>query len=183
LKIQTPFPANYEVEIPPELPSDGKNVIYFPPRESGHQHLYEAALKFSYPSQKPWYGVFGARSKRADGLTLASTLPDPDLCCVSVLGTGYILNVQRPGDWSVIRLYPVRQSVVVGYPEFLVLSCFTRITAYDRTGRKWTTERLCSDDLKIVGVKGTFIECVGWNASSGQDVSLRVDVSSGKLEP
>ena len=183
MKIQTPFPANYEVEIPPELPSDGKSTLYFPPRESGHQHLYEAALKFAYPSQKAWYGVFGARSKREDGPTLASTMPDPNSCLVSVLGTGYIFDVQHPKDWTLIQLYPVRQSVVVSDPELLVLSSFTRIAAYDRDGRKWTTEHLCSDDLKIVGVNGMWIECLGWDAPRGQHVSLRVDVSSGKLEP
>ena len=182
MKIQVLFPSNYEVDIPPELPSDGKNVLYFPPRESGRQHLYEAALQFACPAQKRWYGVFGARS-REDGLTLTSTLPDPDCCCVLVLGTGYIFNVQRPEDWTLIQLYPVRQSVVVSDPELLVLGSFTRIAAYDRVGRKWTTEHLCSDDLKIVGVKGMWIECLGWDAPRGQDVSLRVDVSSGKLEP
>jgi hypothetical protein len=182
VKIQVPFPANYEVEVPPELPSDGKSTLYFPPRESGHQHLYEAALRFASPSQKPWYGVFGARSKRGDGPTLASTMPDPNSCFVSVLGTGYILNVQRPTRWAVLQLEPVRQSLAISDPGLLVLGSFTQITAYDLDGRKWTTERLCSDELKIVGVNGGWIECLGWDAPSGRDVSLRVEVSSGKLE-
>ena len=182
MSIQTPFPANYEVEIPPELPGDGKDVLYFPPRESGHQHLYEAALKFVYSGHKPWYGVFGARSKREDGLTLASTLPDSDSCYVSVLGTGYILNVQRPADWTGLQLYPVRQSVIVSNPRLLILGSFTQITAYGREGQEWTTERLCSDQLKIVGINGGWIECSGWDAPTAREVSLRVDISSGKLQ-
>jgi hypothetical protein len=181
VKVQSPFPANYEVGIPPELPSDGRDVLYFPPRESGQQHLYEAALKFAYPGQKPWHGVFAARSKREEGLTMASTLPDPNSCCISVLGTGYVLNVQRPSDWTSLQLYPVRQSVAIGDSGLLVLSCFTRITAYGREGRRWTTERLCSDQLSIVGIKGRWIDCSGWDASSGQEVFFGVDISSGKL--
>jgi hypothetical protein len=183
VNVQIAFPANYEVGIPPELPSDGKDVLYFPPAESGQQHLYEAAVKFSHPDRRPWYGVFAARSKREEGLTLASTLPDPDSCFVSVFGTGYVVNVRRPGDWISIPLYPVRQNVVISDSGLLVLSCFTRVTAYGREGRRWTTERLCSDQLKIVGIKGRWIDCSGWDAASGQEVPLRLDISSGKLGP
>jgi hypothetical protein len=40
---------------------------------------------------------------------------------------------------------------------------------------------LCSDELKIGGVNGEWIECSGWDAASSQEVSLRVNIYSGKL--
>ena len=183
MRVQTPFEANYQVQIPPELPGDGKNVLYFPSRGSGAEHLYEAVLKFAYEGQKPWYGVFASRSRRGDGLTVVSTLLDPDCSCVSVEGTGYVLNVQHPPASTNIQIFPVKESLVVKDPELLVLSCFTRITAYGREGRKWTTDRLCSDQLHLMGSEGKWIKCVGWDASTSREVLRRVDSSSGQPEP
>lgn len=181
MEIEIAFSANYEIGIPSELPNDGRDVLYFPPAESGHGLVYEASVKFTSAGQKAWYGVFAARSKQEEGLTVASTLPDPDSCFVSVLGAGYMLNVQRPADWAAVPLYPVRQTLVISDPRLMVLSCFTRLIAYGREGRKWVTERLCSDQLKIRGISGGGIECSGWDAPTGQEISVRVDIATGRL--
>ena len=66
--------------------------------------------------------------------------------------------------------------------QFLLLNCFTRIVAYGVEGRRWRTEPLCSDQLKVVTVKGDVIECTGWDAPTGDEISLDIDLDSGRLK-
>jgi hypothetical protein len=97
MEIQTPFHANYEIDNPSELPSSGAGVLYFPPEDPTEGRIYEARLKFAYLDRRPWYGVFAAQFK--EGLRLATTMPNPDWCCISSAGTGYIVNVRAPEEW------------------------------------------------------------------------------------
>ena len=177
MEIQTPFRFNYQIEDPPELPSSGDGVLYFSPVRTGEGRLYEARLKFSYFSQQPWYGVFATQFK--EGLRLASTMPDPDWCCISSAGTGYVLNVARPQEWQSVPILPLLHVTVLSKPEFLLLNSFDRIVAYSEEGQRWSSESLCSDQLELVAVKGDTIECTGWDAPTGDEISLRVDLFSG----
>lgn len=178
MNIQFIFRANYQLEVPPELPNNAR-VLYFPPVESGKGNLYESLLKFDYPDQQPWYGVFAARSKRGGGLTTTTTLPDPDSCLISVLGTAYIVSVKNPNDWSLIDPYPLMQLQPVMEPELLVLGCFNKLFAYGKTGRRWESRNLCSDGLTILGVRNGKIECKGWDAPTGEEIYFAIDVDSG----
>ena len=52
-------------------------------------------------------GVFAARSKPGPGIDLVSSMPDPEICCVTTWGTGYLVNVRDPNLWRAIDTYPV----------------------------------------------------------------------------
>jgi hypothetical protein len=180
MRIDMPFRANYEIEVPQEFPSSGVGIVYFPPALPGQGGIYEVGLKFTYDRQKQWYGVFATRSKREGGLNLVSSMPHPDWCCVSSFGTGYVLNVGQPPKWHAIQLYPVLQERVVTEDGLLLLSSFTRMVAYGAGGQNWTTGTLCSDQLEIVSVSGGWIECTGWDAATDAKISFSLDVSSGQ---
>jgi hypothetical protein len=177
MEIQTPFRANYEMENPPELPSSGAGVLYFPPVRSDEGRIYEERLKLTYLGQRPWYGVFAAQFR--EGLRVASTMPNPDWCCISSAGTGYVLNVARPQEWQPVPILPLLRVTVVSKPQLLLLNSFDRIVAYSEEGQRWRSESLC-DELKVVAVKGDAIECTGWDAPTGEDIRLRIDLASGK---
>jgi hypothetical protein len=178
MEIRTPFRANYEIENPPELPSSGTGVLYFPPVHPDEGRIYEDRLKLTYLDQRPWYGVFAAQVK--EGLRLASTMPNPDWCCISSAGTGYLLNVARPEEWHPSPVSPILHATFVSEPPLLLLSSFARIVAYGVEGQRWRTEHLCSDELKVVAVKGDVIECTGLDAPTGGEISLGVDLISGR---
>jgi hypothetical protein len=180
MEIQTPFRANYEIENPLELPSSGVGVLYFPPAHPAEGRVYEERLRLTYLGQRPWYGVFAARSKRQLGLCLASTMPNPDWCCVASVGTGYLLNVARPEEWHPATVEPVLRVTVVSERQLLLLNSFDRIVAYGEEGQRWRTESLCSDQLQVVAVRRDVIECTGWDAPNGEGISLCVDLLSGK---
>ena len=178
MRIQTPFRANYEIESPPQLPSSGAGVVYFPPVHPGEGRIYEERLKFTHLGQPTWYGVFATQFR--EGLSLVSTLPNPEWCCVSSVGTGYLLNVGRPEEWHAVPVSPVLHVTIVNEPQLLLLNCFTRIVAYGNEGKRWMTDSLCSDELKVVAVKGDMVECTGWDAATGDEILLRLDLASGK---
>ncbi len=183
MTIDTQFRGNYQVEAATELPSSGAGVRHFHAVKSWQSQLYEAALKFSYTGQPTWWGVFSARSKNEKGLSLACTAPHPDFCVVSCLGTGYVVNVAQPEEWHLLEVEPVLQVEAVVELQLLIANDFTRIVAYGPDGLKWRTGSLCSDQLKIVGVNGRFIECTGWDAATNDEIVLSVDTLSGKLKP
>jgi hypothetical protein len=182
MKIDTPLHANYEVELSEELPASGLNVRYFPPIDAARGQIYESSLKFSYGNLGGWWGVFAASSKRSTGLSIASTMPDPDRCIVASYGTGYVVNVKTPEDWQVVKVDPVLQLIVVSDDNLILLSDFTSIVAYGREGLKWQSGSLCSDQLEVKGPNGKFVACTGWDAAKNSEVSFSVDMLTGKIK-
>jgi hypothetical protein len=182
VRIETSFQANYEIELPVELPSSGLGVHYFPAIEAGRGQTYESSLKFNYANHRSWWGVFAARSKQTMGLSIASTMPNADFCIVSSVGTGYLIDVTTPEDWKFVEVDPVLQVTTVLDENLILLSDFTRIVAYDADGFRWRSERLCSDQLRITGRRNRFIECMGWDAAQNSDVRVRVNLLTGKVK-
>ncbi len=158
-------------------------VRHFRAVESWQSQLYEVALKFTYPGRPSWWGVFSTRSNIEGGESLACTMPNPDLCCISCLGTGYIVNAAKPEDWHFLEVQPVLHVEPVVEQQLLLANDFTRIVAYGTAGLKWRTRNLCSDQLKIVGVNGRFVDCTGWDAAKNDDIAFRVDMLSGESFP
>jgi hypothetical protein len=181
MDIQTPFESLYRVEPARELPSSGTGVVYFPPRDVTPR-IYEMALFFERVNAAPWYGVFAARSRREGGLTFSCTMPDPDWCCVCCLGTAYSINTAQPSsEWKEIQLYPVLQMLPIPDRRLLLLSSFTKIGAFGRTGLIWTSGHLASDRLRMKALIDTKIECTGWDAAQGREICFEVDLFSGLL--
>lgn len=182
MTISTDFRGNYKVEIADELPSSGVGVRYFRAVEAWQSQIYETTIKFSYAGQPAWWGVFSARSKGEEGISLTSTMPHPDCCVVSCLGTGYVVNVAEPEEWHFVEVRPVLRIEALLEQQLLLLNDFNRIAAYGIDGLSWRSDVLCSDQLKIVRVGERFIECSGWDAASDDEIVLRVDSLTGELK-
>jgi hypothetical protein len=180
MHIIKPFPANYDAEIAPELPSSGGGVRYFPAIKSWQSQLYEAALKFTYGDHPSWFGVFAARSRNTRGLNVTSTMPEPDSCLVACIGTGFVVNVAERDRWQAIEMYPVLGIEPISEHQLLLINNFTRMIAFGVNGIRWETQRLCSDELRIASVESGVIKCEGWDAPTDSSVSLSVDVVSGE---
>ncbi len=181
MNIIKPFPANYDAEIASELPSSGAGVQYFPAIETWQSQIYEVALKFTYPDRPSWFGVFAARSRNSPGLSLTSTMPDPDSCLVSCMGTGFVVDIAQRDKWQAIEMYPVLHVEPILEYQLLLLNNFTRMIAFGAEGLRWLTRPLCSDQLKILRVKDGFAECTGWDAPTGDDLTFQVSVSTGTV--
>ena len=79
-------------------------------------------------------GVFAARSKPGPGIDLVSSMPDPEICCVTTWGTGYLVNVRDPNLWRAIDTYPVLGANAIVDLQLLVLNDFTNLAAYGADG-------------------------------------------------
>jgi hypothetical protein len=177
MRIETVFEANYTFDIPSELPRAGK-VLYFPPdKQTG---LFEHMIAFTDASHHTWWGVFAARSANENGLHLVSTMPNPDWCLVSSLGTAYSINVQNPSRWDLIAVVPLRCFLVVPERKLLIVGDNTHLVGYGSEGKLWESARLCSDDLKISLLSDEKVEVVGWDAAEDKRVTRNVDLTTGK---
>jgi hypothetical protein len=182
LKITTSFAANYQVELSAASPSGAENTYYFPPQDQAARPLYEVSLKFMPFNKQAWWGVFAARSRQERGLSTVCTMPTPDSCFISCVGTGYVVNVNNPREWQVVQLHPVICVTEQMMPPIMVLSGFTRMLAYDTSGFMWRSEPLCSDQLEVISVDRSTIKFRGWDAPTSQTLVRQVDTSSGELK-
>jgi hypothetical protein len=96
------------------------------------------------------------------------------------MGTGYVVNITESTEWSEIRLYPVLQLLPVPEQDILLLSSFTKVAAYNARGRAWVSEHLSSDGLRMEGLENGRLNCKGWDASEDREISLQVDLLSGR---
>lgn len=181
--IETRFRSQYGVEIATELPSSGHGVQYFPELDPQRGRLYEAALKFTYMDQASWWGVFAARSKLGAGLDLVSSMPDPEICCVTTWGTGYLVNVRDPNLWQVIDTYPVLGANAIVDLQLIVINDFTNLAAYGADGLRWRVTAQCSDELKVRDASSERITYTGWDAASDQQVTRYIDPHTGNHVP
>ncbi len=180
MEIQTPFHANYKLENPDELPASGHGVLHFPALSESAGRIYQERLKFTDATRNTWYGVFATQFK--SGLSLATTMPNPNWCLVSAEGTGYLLNVYRPEEWSIVPVRPILNIRAERAMGVVLLNDFTRIVAFGEKGQIWRSESLCSDELQIKGLDAETIHCAGWDAPTGDRISFRVQLETGKLK-
>ena len=97
------------------------------------------------------------------------------------VSTGYMVNTIRRAEWIEMRLYPVLQMLSMPDHELLLLSSFTRIEAYGRSGMAWTAENVVPDQLKMNTVENGKIKCTGWDPAESRKVLLDVDLLSGRV--
>ena len=184
LSIDLQLPHSYEIEEVPELPGTGTwNVplFYFPrpTMRSEHDGLW---LRVQPRNCKSWVGVFafGFASSPTNSRVLSTC--DPERLCVVSRGIAYIVTADTPDHWEQVPIEPVLDVRYIPEHELLVFADFTRLTAFDSAGIRWTSPRLCWDDLKIVTVSNGIIEGIGYDPTDSSSQS-RFAVNARTGEP
>ncbi len=89
----------------------------------------------------------GAGCSRVDCLL---GTPSPTGLCVVERGTAFVGDVLEPAGFSVIETRgPVVGAEQLPADEVLLLLTPWSITAVDQSGRRWTSERIATDGLRI----------------------------------
>jgi hypothetical protein len=104
--------------------------------------------------------------------------PDPDELCLVIGGQAFVINVWRPEayqplipDVCAVRHFPGL--------DLLLLASPTDLTAVGRDGLRWTTARLCLDELRLVSASPLGIVCSGSFVDT--DEQLVVAPEDGRL--
>ena len=88
-------------------------------------------------------------------------LPSADHVLVVHRGEGLVVDASDPAAPAVGVGWAIHQVVPVHEPALVLLVGFTEITALDAQGVRWTTPRLCLDDLLVERVADDHIVCSG----------------------
>lgn len=143
------FPASYRMEMVPDFPGYAvPNLFYFPPRGTGGSE--GGLLRIAPENGDVWMGCFSPFTRTP---TLLAA-PQPDWLFVVADCSGYAVNTLQPSEWSWIKSWPVTGVQTVRDQGMILFADDTTITAYGYSGVIWTSEQVCWDDLKIIGVDG-----------------------------
>jgi hypothetical protein len=175
------FPRNYEVRIleaaPPVHPVE--KLHHFPVElEEGDRS--GAYLRVTPQSGPAWAGFFVQGFDSDQVVSQVCSAPDPDSFCAVVGGYAYVVKAGDPAKWFRVEQSPVVDLRVLSQHGLLLFAGFTSITAVDRSGIAWTTERLSWEGLTITEIKGDILFGHGWDAHTDKEVPFEVDLKTGK---
>lgn len=177
------FPASYECSPLNELPGTPQDIQYFNPSHTP-QSQHDGLLACIEPENgKTWTGVFEWGDLSSDsGMTGFWSLPREDSVCVVSRGVAYIVPVANAEAYEVVKLRPVCHVVPVPSLGMIVFGDFTKVIAFGREGKLWTTHRLSWDGLELSGVEDERLIGTGWDAPGQKRVSFSVDLKTGDHE-
>jgi hypothetical protein len=175
------FPRNYEARMleaaPPIHPLE--KLYYFPVEmeEGDRNGIY---LRVTPKAGPTWTGFFAQGFDSDQVVSQLCSTPDPESFCVVVGGYAYIVKATNPVEWLRIEQRPVVDLRVLTQQGLLLFAGFTSITAVDRSGIAWTTERLTWEGLTITEIDGHMLRGKGWDAQSDKEAPFEVDLKTGK---
>lgn len=174
---------SYEVEELGELPGTGKfsvPVFNFPPANPPGN--YGLGLRVRRRGGESWVGFFAGGYTSPTAISRVVSSPDPNRVCVVSKGAGYLVDVDNPGEWERVQLFPVLDVRTISERGLMIFCSFTDLVAYGDTGFVWKSPRVCWDDLKIVSITPDTIEGTGYDPANSDAPKSRfvVDLRTGR---
>ena len=175
------FPRNYEVRIleaaPPVHPIE--KLYHYPVEleEGDRSGVYVRVTPHSGPT---WVGFFALGFDSDQVVNQVCSTPDPEQFCVVVGGYAYVVKAAHTAEWLRVEQRPVVDMRVLPPQGLLLLAGFTSITALNRSGIAWTTDRLTWEGLTINSIAGDKLLGHGWDALADKEVPFEVDLKTGK---
>lgn len=179
------FPS-FDARVDPEFPSDGDwrcDVFGFSRSgqvEPEFQSVWGTPMVVEVTSTtiERWVGNFAAGG--LGGVTGLFATPGPFEVCAVVDGLALVVDVRRPDLGATPVCDQVAQVVATPRGDLLLLVSFFDIVAVGPTGVAWRSGRLAADDLRVVKVSGSVIECRCSLGGPDADEILVLDVLTGK---
>ncbi len=150
--------------------------------ELGTANSVEHNLRVIPDAGEPWVVAIRGGGYGTPFFGLRPT-PHPDVVCVVAGGGAYLVNTVARAAQTV-GVFPTTQVEAIPDAGMLVLASFTELAGvgvqgpHGDLGVIWHTERLALDDLRIVGVDGSAVEC---RAEDGGSFRVVVDAASGDV--
>ena len=175
------FPRNYEVRIlesPPPVHPVEKLYHYPVELEEGDRNgIY---LRVAPKTGHAWAGFFAQGFDSDQVVNQICSTPDPERFCAVVGGYAYLVKAGNPLEWLRIEQRPVVDLRVLTQHGLVLFAGFTSITAVNKSGIAWTTERLSWEGLTITEINGVTLRGKGWDAMADKEALFEVDLKTGK---
>ncbi len=181
LELEESFIHNFECKDLDELPAVAQRHYYFPggTTEGGRDgHIVQVFPQ----SSEPWIGTFAFGTVSRNGKNGLYSWPDPQILCVVSQGQGYLVRVDDPANYEIIKVDPILDVIPVPVRNFVVFANYTELFAYGKSGPVWVTDRLAWDGIKLMRVTTDHIEGEVWDPRVEGNVGFKVDLSNGTHE-
>jgi hypothetical protein len=180
-KLDFTFRRNYEVKLldaaPPVHPVE---KLHHYPLELEEGDRAGAYVRVIPGEGNPWTGFFALGFDSSQVISSLCSCPDPDSLCAVVGGYAYVVRADDPQRWFRVEQRPVVDLRALAQQGLLLFTGFTSISAVDRQGLKWTTERLSWEGVTVTEISGDKLRGLGWDAMADKEVPFEVDLLTGK---
>jgi hypothetical protein len=178
MELIADFPADYTVALE-AAGSSGEAVVEF---RAADGLARSPALVLHVVPPSPGRGWFGEFFGERDGENAVAHTAHPRRLLAVAGGIPYLVPVDAPNDYAVIRTWSVRSvhpSVSYG---LVILAGYSRLLAVDGAGRQvWESADLASDGLAEVRITSTVVVARGFWGPEGRDVETAVDIATGTI--
>jgi hypothetical protein len=172
------FGPSYSVEVNPDFPPSG-NWGLTEIRVGGNS-AETLVIKVKPSAAEPWVGFFACESR---GLLVGLyACPNPEHLLVMAGTEAFLVPVNQPHDQQALPIGAFTSADRPDGTALLVVGSFTHLAAIDAVGLLWVTDRLFTDELKLmVGPPGK-VYVQGWCHSIPSDLEvLTIDPATGRV--
>jgi hypothetical protein len=175
------FSKAYDFHLNPETLGKHPPEELFFPEDLGVHGGVGLKVEFILADGKAWVGLFKEGYKSGKVVTGVFPTPSENLVCVIAQGQGYLIDVTNPGGWSRINVFPITSIAESPSERCLVFADHTKLGVLSEGGSQWATDRLASDELRILEVSGHVVKLEGWKAEEDRHFRFDFDLRSRKI--
>ena len=181
LELEETFLHNFECKQLDELPGVAGRHYYYPGGTTEGGQDGNVVQVFPHSSE-PWIGTFAFGTISSKGKNGLYSWPNPQILCVVSQGQGYLVHVEEPTNYEMIKVDPVLDVIPVAARKIVVFANYTELIAYGESGPVWVTDRLSWEGIKLTRVTNNHIEGEVWDPRVEANVAFKVDLSNGRHE-
>lgn len=181
MEFDKKFAADYHCEILEELPNRAARQYYFP---GGTELGGRGGVMVSVQPHdgEEWLGIFAVGNLSRRGSNAVLSMPHPQQLCVVSRGQGYIVEVTSAREVEVISMEPILGVVPAPASGLLVMHDFSRVRAYGRDGRAWSTPSISWDGIQFLEVTERALHGTAWDSPNNRHVPFVIDLATGAHE-
>ena len=169
------FPADYKVEINPELPASGPLPNLYSMESTGDTIGTGNYVRIIRRDGQTWHLFL----KDGDGgQSKVCSTPINHMCLICSKGNCVLASSAVPGELSPVKIYPVQGILPLVDHSLLLLWSFDSLVCMDRMGVAWQHNRLVSDELSVELGQDGLLLVSGWG---GHPVTRKIKPISGEM--
>jgi hypothetical protein len=178
MRLVDSFPSSYVVDVNPDWPAPGEEVISLPAYDKLKMHTDEfSEIRFYPGGSSSWVGRF-ERGQRKGFEDCFLTAPNPSQACVISSGAGYWVDVEQRRAIN-IECLPIVQAVVSAKHSLVLIATWSDLYAYSSSDLLWSLCHIANDDLRIEKIEEDTLTAVG--SVMGGPTAMRVNLLTGQL--
>jgi hypothetical protein len=179
-QVNTTFPQHWKAQVLPARP------LILPPLHRVYPLAVEEVERGALEVMVTPANANSFLATCALGFNAASlpsglwSCPDPDWLCAIAGGYAYLINTTAPEIFEQVEFKPVVAVVPVPEAGLLVFASFHTLVAYGKEGKRWKTQKLTSEGVRLGDVVNGALHGWGWDMRTDRELPFVIDLATGE---